>query len=337
MDRRSPPQKRIDDHAFPVRVNVLVPERGFENLLLDMHRWLDAEVGRGSYAAHGAGQGLTNATAWYFRTVEEAQAFVARFPMLELADGTELPTYQSPNLPFGRGAEWSDPVCNLVLDAEVAGGDAAAVRRADRPRRQHAAAARHLPRLQRADHPQRTGGPRAGHGALGHADAAAVPRRQEGRSRGDQHPADDLVALAARGSDPSIAASCPSPASPRTRRCPTARGRRPGSPSTKAGRWPSSPGIWATWTSVRKVKEGSVRADLFGFLTSAPNAEVAVIHPKAMPVILTEPAEWETWLDAPWSEAKSLAAPASGWLASHCASRREGGFRGRRSVMRPSW
>ena len=33
--------------------------------------------------------------------------------MLELADGTELPTYQSPHLPFGRGADWSDPVCNL--------------------------------------------------------------------------------------------------------------------------------------------------------------------------------------------------------------------------------
>ena len=30
-----------------------------------------------------------------------------------LADGTELPTYRSPYLPFGRGAEWSDPVCNL--------------------------------------------------------------------------------------------------------------------------------------------------------------------------------------------------------------------------------
>ena len=48
MDRRSPPQKRTDDHAFPVRVRILVPERGFENLLLDMHRWLDASVGRGS-------------------------------------------------------------------------------------------------------------------------------------------------------------------------------------------------------------------------------------------------------------------------------------------------
>jgi putative SOS response-associated peptidase YedK len=68
-------------------------------------------------------------------------------------------------------------------------------------------------------------------------------------------------------------------------------------------------GIWATWTSVRKVKEGKVTADLFGFLTSVPNAEVGVIHPKAMPVILTEPKEWATWLNAQWGEAKGLQRP----------------------------
>ena len=33
--------------------------------------------------------------------------------MLEQTDGTELPTYQSPNLPFGRGSDWSDAVSNL--------------------------------------------------------------------------------------------------------------------------------------------------------------------------------------------------------------------------------
>jgi putative SOS response-associated peptidase YedK len=52
-------------------------------------------------------------------------------------------------------------------------------------------------------------------------------------------------------------------------------------------------GIWTNWTSVRKVKEGETTNDLFGFLTTDPNAEVGAIHPKAMPVILTKPEEIE--------------------------------------------
>jgi putative SOS response-associated peptidase YedK len=41
--------------------------------------------------------------------------------------------------------------------------------------------------------------------------------------------------------------------------------------------------------------------ELFGFLTTEANAVVAPIHPKAMPVILTTPAEIDLWLlaDAP--------------------------------------
>ena len=63
------------------------------------------------------------------------------------------------------------------------------------------------------------------------------------------------------------------------------------------------------WRSVRKVKDGETVDDLFAFLTCAPNDVVAPIHPKAMPVILTDPAEWRTWLDAPWAEARTLQRP----------------------------
>jgi putative SOS response-associated peptidase YedK len=68
-------------------------------------------------------------------------------------------------------------------------------------------------------------------------------------------------------------------------------------------------GIWTSWTSVRKMKEGEVTADLFGFLTTTPNAEVAPVHQKAMPVILTDPADCDAWLTAPADEALKLQRP----------------------------
>lgn len=65
-------------------------------------------------------------------------------------------------------------------------------------------------------------------------------------------------------------------------------------------------GLRTEWTSVRKLKEGEVTAELFGFLTCTPNAEVAFVHPKAMPVILTRPEEWRQWLTAPAPHALEL-------------------------------
>jgi putative SOS response-associated peptidase YedK len=68
-------------------------------------------------------------------------------------------------------------------------------------------------------------------------------------------------------------------------------------------------GIWTRWTSVRKVKEGETTNDLFAFLTTEPNAVVAPIHPKAMPVILTTADEIDTWMNAPTEIAMQLQRP----------------------------
>ena len=67
--------------------------------------------------------------------------------------------------------------------------------------------------------------------------------------------------------------------------------------------------IWTRWASVRKVRDGETTDDLFGFLTTEPNAIVAPVHPKAMPVILTSRAEIDLWLNGPLETALRLQKP----------------------------
>lgn len=66
-------------------------------------------------------------------------------------------------------------------------------------------------------------------------------------------------------------------------------------------------GIWVPqWTSVRKLKEGEVTADLFAFLTTEPSEPVKSVHPKAMPVVLSKPEELDMWMTAQWDIASEL-------------------------------
>jgi putative SOS response-associated peptidase YedK len=62
---------------------------------------------------------------------------------------------------------------------------------------------------------------------------------------------------------------------------------------------------------VRGTKSAPVEGEheLFGFLTTEPNAVVAPIHPKAMPVILTTPEEIDVWLQGELPDALKLQRP----------------------------
>jgi putative SOS response-associated peptidase YedK len=70
-------------------------------------------------------------------------------------------------------------------------------------------------------------------------------------------------------------------------------------------------GTWRPWTGARGTKANPVEGEhkLFAFLTCEPNAVVAPIHPKAMPVILARE-QWDAWLTGSVEEALELQRPA---------------------------
>jgi putative SOS response-associated peptidase YedK len=69
-------------------------------------------------------------------------------------------------------------------------------------------------------------------------------------------------------------------------------------------------GIWTTFHGDRGTKSKPTPGPhlVYGFLTTSPNAVVAPIHPKGMPVILTTAEEHDVWMRA-LGGGKGVAAP----------------------------
>ncbi len=77
--------------------------------------------------------------------------------------------------------------------------------------------------------------------------------------------------------------------------------------SMKAGRCSLSPGSGGYGPASGRARPA--RTAYFSFLTTEANDVVRPIHAKAMPVLLTTPGEWDTWLEGSHDDAIALQQP----------------------------
>ena len=67
------------------------------------------------------------------------------------------------------------------------------------------------------------------------------------------------------------------------------------------------PGIWQRWNGPVKKDGTNVELDVYSFMTTAPNTLTDSINHERMPVLLSEEAEFETWLSGSPAETFALA------------------------------
>lgn len=89
MSRHTSPNNRRIDDAYPIRVKVKVPPGGMGNLISDIHVWIRDNMAPDRCKNLPVRAIYQQATAYHFRTLEDAEAFLDAFPLLQLADGVE--------------------------------------------------------------------------------------------------------------------------------------------------------------------------------------------------------------------------------------------------------
>lgn len=284
-----------------------VPPGGFGKEMSSMDNWLDREVGRGNYAWHGGGASFgRDCVVIYFRSSFAVASFLDAWPQLEIADGVSSVTYTSLSVMLAPGSGEDGIVCNLYNQTRAQD----AMRQLFKGRPYH---------------------DRAGNLAPGqvYPDQTAPIVRHAGGG-------DLELAMSRWGmpSPPSVLKTERDPGVTNVRNLHSGHWRRWLGPAHRClvpltsfaeprgkgqgNQWFAAAGgepmFFAGietrgWRSVRKIKDGETADDLFAFLTCEPNAEVREVHPKAMPVILTSHADWETWLGAQIEIAARLQRP----------------------------
>ena len=67
------------------------------------------------------------------------------------------------------------------------------------------------------------------------------------------------------------------------------------------------PGVWTRYKGPLKKNGETVDQEVFAFMTTDPNELTASINHERMPVLLTDPGDFETWLSGSTEEAFKLA------------------------------